>query len=136
MRRILQTNLTNWFNSKKRKPLVLRGARQVGKSSLVRLFAREMGLELDEINLEQQVSFDAVFKTLDMPLIIAELSSFFHRPVGREGSLLFLDEIQATPHCLAALRYFYEQNPDIPVIAAGSLLEFALSEAKFYTLNP
>ncbi|MCX6123261.1 MAG: AAA+ family ATPase, partial [Proteobacteria bacterium] len=86
MRRILQTNLTNWFNSKKRKPLVLRGARQVGKSSLVRLFAKEMGLELDEINLEQHVSFDAVFKTLDMSLIIAELSSFFHRPVGREGS--------------------------------------------------
>ena len=131
MKRSLQTNLTTWFNSQKRKPLVLRGARQVGKSSLVRLFAKEMGLELDEINLEQQVSFDAVFKTLDMSLIQAELSSFFQRSVGRQGSLLFLDEIQATPHCLAALRYFYEQSPDIPVIAAGSLLDFALSEAKF-----
>jgi predicted AAA+ superfamily ATPase len=131
VRRTLQNNLTDWFNAKKRKPLVLRGARQVGKSSLVRLFAKEIGLELDEINLEQQVSFDAIFKTLDMSLIEAELSSFFHRPVGRRGSLLFLDEIQATPHGLAALRYFYEQRPDIPVIAAGSLLEFALSEAKF-----
>ena len=66
-----------------------------------------------------------------MSLIQAELSSFFHRAVGRPGSLLFLDEIQATPHGLAALRYFYEQRPNIPVIAAGSLLEFALSEGKF-----
>ena len=98
---------------------MLRGARQVGTSSLVRLFAKDMGLELDEINLEQQVSFDAVFNTLDMSLIQAELSSFFHRPVGRPGSLLFLDEIQASPHGLAALRYFYEQCPNIPVIAAA-----------------
>ncbi len=131
MQRSLISDLTTWFNSKNRKPLVLCGARQVGKSSLIRLFAQDLNLEIDEINLEKNLQFDSLFKTLNITSIETELSNYFHRAVGRKGSILFLDEVQATPHALAALRYFYEERPNVVVIAAGSLLEFALQDAKF-----
>jgi uncharacterized protein len=131
MDRVYLEDLRIWFKSEFRKPLVLRGARQVGKSSLVRLFAQSNNLVLNEINLEQNVHFDQVFKTLDIEGIESELNSFFHRSIRDPGSILFLDEIQATPHALAALRYFHEQRNDIAVIAAGSLLEFVLEQADF-----
>jgi predicted AAA+ superfamily ATPase len=120
--------LSAWNAQTKRKPLILRGARQVGKSTLVREFARTSGLILHEINLEKQLELDKVFSTLDIKKIMPELEGVLRTRIQPEGSLLFLDEIQATPNALAALRYFYEES-DLAVIAAGSLLEFAL-EAK------
>jgi predicted AAA+ superfamily ATPase len=123
--------LDQWLTKKRRKPLILRGARQVGKSTLVRLFAKSANLSLHEINLERHLFLDDIFKTLDMEIIIRELEALVHSPVNVQGSLLFLDEIQATPHALQALRYFYEEYPDLPVIAAGSLLEFTLADHSF-----
>lgn len=123
--------LRGWLEKKRRKPLVLRGARQVGKSSLVRQFAAHQELVLNEINLERHLSLNAVFKTFDMKRILQELEGLIGRNIREPGSLLFLDEIQATPYALAALRYFYEELPDLPVVAAGSLLEFALAEHSF-----
>ena len=110
---------------------MLRGARQVGKSTLVRQFAEHQGLNLIEINLEKHRSLDAVFKTLDLKKIVLELEGLLGRPVLGERPLLFLDEIQAAPNALAALRYFYEEMPTLPVIAAGSLLEFTLAKHSF-----
>ena len=123
--------LDRWLDKKRRKPLILRGTRQVGKSTLVRLFAKSANLSLREINLEKHLVLDDIFKTLDMEIIIRELEALVRNPINVPGTLLFLDEIQATPHALQALRYFYEEYPDLPVITAGSLLEFTLADHLF-----
>ncbi len=128
MNRFAEERLKNWFGKKRRKPLMMRGARQVGKSTLVREFAAKNDLVLHEINLERRLHLDTIFKTLDMGVIIKELEAICGANIQRPGALLFLDEIQATPHAIQALRYFYEDKPDIPVIAAGSLLEFTLED--------
>jgi predicted AAA+ superfamily ATPase len=94
------------------------------------MFAEANDLNLIEINLERHLYLDDVFKTLDIQTIISNLLSISGKSCN-EKSLLFLDEIQATPNAIAALRYFYEDKPELPVIATGSLLEFALSDHEF-----
>jgi len=131
LKRIAEKHLINWHSKSRRKPLILRGARQVGKSTLVRNFAKKQGLVLNEVNLEQHLYLDNAFKSLDVDTIVRELNGLLGRDVQATGTILFLDEIQATPHAIQALRYFYEEKPDIPVISAGSLLEFALADHHF-----
>jgi uncharacterized protein len=131
MKRLSEKYLLQWMESPRRKPLILRGARQVGKSTLVRQFASAQNLQLNEINLERHLELDKVFSTLDISLIRAELEALLGRSITHSRSLLFLDEIQATPSAIQALRYFYEDLPGIPVISAGSLMEFTLSDHKF-----
>lgn len=123
--------IEKWFHSATRKPLVLRGARQVGKSTLVRQFAEANQLNLIEINLERHLGLDDLFKTLDTKKILNTILDLTGKRYIRDKTLLFLDEIQATPHALAALRYFYEEQSELAVIAAGSLLEFVLSDHSF-----
>jgi predicted AAA+ superfamily ATPase len=123
--------LEGWYRRAGKKPLVIRGARQVGKSTLVRQFAKDRGLILNEINLERHLYMDDVFKSLDINHIINELDALIGRNLLAPDSILFLDEIQATPHAIQTLRYFYEDKPALPVICAGSLLEFALSDHHF-----
>lgn len=110
---------------------MLRGARQVGKSTLVRQFAAQHGLTLNEVNLERHRDLNRAFASLDMNVIRPELEALVGRSIVLSDSLLFLDEIQATPHALQALRYIYEDLPGVPVMAAGSLLEFTLSDHSF-----
>jgi predicted AAA+ superfamily ATPase len=124
------SDLAEWLVSPNRKPLILRGARQVGKSTLVRQLALENKIALVEINLEENFELESVFKSLKMDRIISELSAISKQKIN-EKCILFLDEVQACPSALAALRYFYEKFPQIPVIAAGSLLEFVLEEHDF-----
>ena len=131
LHRSAENYLHAWYHKNRRKPLVLRGARQVGKSTLVREFAKNNRLLLNEINLEQHLYLDKIFKSLDLNIILRELDALVGRNINAPDSILFLDEIQATPHAIAALRYFYENRPDIPVISAGSLLEFALANTPF-----
>jgi len=130
MKRDAVQSLALWLNSPRRKPLVLRGARQVGKSTLVRLLAEQEKLPLWEVNLERHPNLKATFLQMDTVQILRELSLILRKPVGDAPGILFLDEIQAIPEALAALRYFHEERPDLPVVAAGSLLEFALSDMK------
>ncbi len=131
MRRSAEENLDRWHRSDDRKPLVIRGARQVGKSTLVRLFVEKAKFELYEINLERHLELDDVFKTMDIPGILHELEPIVGTAINASEGILFLDEIQATPHALAALRYFFEDLPQLRVIAAGSLLEFVLAKHTF-----
>ncbi len=131
LKRTAETHLSHWYGKKRRKPLVLRGARQVGKSTLVRRFSETNRLILNEINLEQHIYLDNVFKTLDIEVIIRELEAVIGKNVQAPDSLLFLDEIQAAPHALQALRYFFEEKPAIPLISASSLLEFTLADHSF-----
>jgi predicted AAA+ superfamily ATPase len=123
--------LKKWYRSRRRKPLVLRGARQVGKSTLVRQFASNNSIALAEINLERHLYLDAVFKSLDLDRIIYELEALSGQKVNSGETILFLDEIQGAPHAIQALRYFYEEKPYIPVVGAGSLLEFTLADHHF-----
>ncbi len=129
--RLAEHYLREWYRSRRRKPLVLRGARQVGKSTLVQQFAANHKIALAEINLERHLYLDAVFKTLDLDRIIYELEAVTGQKVNSSDTILFLDEIQGTPHAIQALRYFYEEKPYIPVVGAGSLLEFTLADHHF-----
>jgi predicted AAA+ superfamily ATPase len=131
MERFGESNLVEWIKKRRRKPLILRGARQVGKSTLVRQFAKHQGLLLNEINLERHLELNELFTALDTAAICRELEALVGRSVTAPGSLLFLDEIQATPAAVPALRYLYEDHPEAPVIAAGSLLEFTLADHSF-----
>lgn len=131
MQRTAERQLDSWYQARRRKPLVLRGARQVGKSTLVRQFAAQKGLTLNELNLERLRSLDPVFASLDTSIIRAELEAIVGRSICAPDSLLFLDELQATPHAIPALRYLREDLPTVPIIGAGSLLEFALSDHSF-----
>ncbi len=123
--------LETWLRNKNRKPVIIRGARQVGKSTLVELFAREQQKTLRLVNLERHPALSSVFSTKDPQQIIQQLE--FLPNMGRVGadSFLFLDEIQAVPEAIPALRYFYEDLPELPVVSAGSLLEFALTDHTF-----
>ena len=131
MHRDAMTHLEEWLESPIRKPLVLRGARQTGKSTLVRLFASQKNLELYEINLERHLYLNEIFKTRDMTRILAELQGLTGEIRNKENALLFLDEIQAVPEAIQCLRYFHEDYPSLAVIAAGSLLEFTLADHTF-----
>lgn len=132
MKRKYETYLTTWFEKTHRKPLVIRGARQVGKSTLVRQFAEMRGVKLFEVNLERHPAIREIAETLDPEKILREIEFICNK--GRivpSEALVFIDEIQEVPKLLQCLRYFYEEMPELPVIAAGSLLEFALAEHSF-----
>jgi predicted AAA+ superfamily ATPase len=123
--------LENWLGRENRKPLVIRGARQVGKSTLVKLFAEHRGRPLNEVNLDRYPNLNSVFATKDPEKIIAEIEALPRMPTVSSETILFLDEIQTTENAMPALRYFYEERSDLAVIAAGSLLEFLLADHTF-----
>ena len=123
--RRIETELDTWANDPYRKPLVLRGARQVGKTTIVNRFGRKFRNYLS-VNLEQ-ADAKKLFESTDnvkelLPLLF--LYCNIKRDEGR--TLLFIDEIQNSPHTVSLLRYFYEELPEIHLIAAGSLLETML----------
>lgn len=119
--------LEKWLKSSNRKPMILRGARQVGKSTLVNLFANRVGSPLAVINLERHLALETLFATNDPAQILEQLSFLPEAQMLQTNDcILFLDEIQATPKAIPCLRYFFEDLPSQPVLAAGSLLEFAL----------
>jgi len=123
--------LNKWLAKQHRKPIVLRGARQVGKSTLVRLFSEQQNLPLAEINLERFPDLGPTFTQKDPIRLLNLLESLPNINSISENSILFLDEIQAVPEAIPMLRYFYEDMKNLPVVAAGSLLEFALSDHQF-----
>ncbi|NCP02407.1 MAG: ATP-binding protein [Deltaproteobacteria bacterium] len=131
MIRFAATGLDRWFKSPNRKPLILRGARQVGKTWLVRDFAQRHRLALVELNFEKLPNLAELFSVNDPREIVGNLEAEFSISITPETSCLFLDEIQAVPELLAKLRWFKEELPQLAVIAAGSLLEFALDRQQY-----
>jgi uncharacterized protein len=123
--------LYDWLHDKNRKPLIIRGARQVGKSTLVELFARKYKKNLLNVNLERYPELSQIFATKDPADIIQQIEFLPNMKDINNDTLLFLDEIQAVPEAVPALRYFYEDRPEFPVVSAGSLLEFVLSDHSF-----
>lgn len=142
-RRIALENLREWALKAERKPLVLRGARQVGKTTLVEMFAADFDhyiyLNLEEKDNAELFATDSTFDDL--------LAGIFFKaklPVDSPRTLIFIDEIQTEPKAVQALRYFYEKRPDLYVIAAGSLLEslmgrhisFPVGRVEYMALHP
>jgi predicted AAA+ superfamily ATPase len=128
LERKVDTELENWKKLSIRKPLVLRGARQVGKSSAIRNFATKFKYYI-EINFDENPSYNTIFENdLDPISICEKLSVITNTPIVVGETLLFFDEIQSCIPAISSLRYFYEKMPNLHLISAGSLLEFALSE--------
>lgn len=131
MKRDAEKELILWKNQKERYPLIVRGARQVGKSYLVENFGRSHFKSLVVVDFELYPQLKDCFQTLEPLEIINKLQLVLGTEIKREETLLFLDEIQEAPRAIMALRYFKEKMPEQAVIAAGSLLEFALRDDNF-----
>jgi predicted AAA+ superfamily ATPase len=129
MYRLIENYLNQWVNDPSRKPLLLRGARQVGKTFSVRklgkTFSDYVELNCEELLNDSRLIFE---KDLNPERIVRELSLLAGKTITPGTTLLFIDEIQVIPQAILALRYFYEKIPELHVIAAGSLLEFALEK--------
>jgi len=131
LERALERDLKEWKESSLRYPLLIRGARQVGKTYLVEQFAKREFESFASVNFESQPEAAGCFETLDPTEILIRLEKILRLPIRPGKTLLFLDEIQACPQAIVALRYFKERMPALHVIGAGSLLEFALTSGKF-----
>jgi len=130
IKRLIDSELEKWKNEDSHKPLLLRGARQVGKSSAVQNLGKKFDYFL-ELNFEKDEEIRDVFisaKTLNPKSLCDKIAAIKQIPIIPERTLLFFDEIQACLPAISSLRYFYEDYPELHVIAAGSLLEFALEE--------
>ncbi len=128
MKRSAETKLLSWKDSHRRKPLIIRGARQVGKTWLVDNILAPKFETFIKVDLEQRRDLHTHFAdNLEPAEILKNLELSYGRIVPGK-TLLFFDEIQACPRAITALRYFYEQLPQLHVVAAGSLLEFAFSK--------
>jgi uncharacterized protein len=128
MKRLILHALSAWRNDASRKSLLVRGARQVGKTFAIRQFAKGFPDSV-EVNFEKQPALAGLFDAdLDPRRILRDLQLATGARVRPGKTLLFLDEIQAAPRALTALRYFHEDLPELHVVAAGSLVEFSVAE--------
>jgi len=120
-----------WKNRKKRKPLVIRGARQVGKTSAVNLFAKNSFKTYIYINMEQEDNLALFSRMNPLHELIQAIQLKFNKKIVPETTLIFIDEIQNSGIAMNQLRYFYEEMPDLHVAAAGSLLEVKMKSEGF-----
>ena len=128
MDRDIYKELLQWKTDKNHKPLLLRGARQVGKSWLIRRLGQEFDNFL-EINFEEHPEVKVFFeKSLEPNQILTNLSNYFGIQITPGKTLVFFDEMQICPRAITSLRYFYEKVPELHLAGAGSLIEFALRE--------
>lgn len=132
MRRKITRSLNDWKANPRRKPLVLRGARQVGKAYSILEFAREAFDSLVYIDFSAQKNYADLFEADITPAsLLPQLEALERTTIDPQKTLLFFDEIQACPRALTSLKYFYERAPEYYVIAAGSLLGVALGREEY-----
>lgn len=131
MRRDIENDLVLWKSQKERYPLIIRGARQVGKSYLVETFGKNHFQNCVVINFEFQPQMKECFQTFEPLEIINKIQLILGVHIKENDTLLFLDEIQECPKAIMSLRYFREKMPKLAVISAGSLLEFAMRSPDF-----
>jgi len=129
-KRNIHKYLQKWKNSKYRKPLIIRGARQVGKTTAVKYFGTKYYENYIYINMDDLLYRSKFQDEMSLEDFIQTLKLEFNQELIPNKTLLFIDEIQETPHLISLLRYFHEKRSDIHVIAAGSLLESRLKEKK------
>lgn len=128
MKRLAEKNILSWKNSARRKPLIIRGARQVGKTWLVENVLAKEFENVVIVDLEARRDLHRYFEGSLEPREILKGLEFASGRILPGKTLLFFDEVQACPRAIMALRYFYEEMPELHVVAAGSLLEFAFGE--------
>ena len=131
MIRFAAEKFDEWLISPNRKPMVIRGARQVGKTWLVHDLAVRQKLKLIELNFERLPALADLFSENNPAEILRNIEAELATSIELDSSLLFLDEIQAAPQLFSKLRWFREDMPQLPIIAAGSLLDFALSKHQY-----
>lgn len=131
MKRQIINDLKDWADSAHRLPLLLRGARQVGKTFVIEEFGNSHFQKFININFELEPEYCDCFASLKPVDIINAIQAICRQKITPGDTLLFLDEIQNCPRAIMALRYFKEQAPNLHVIGAGSLLEFALNDEDF-----
>jgi len=145
MKRSAYKHLVEWKNSKKRKPLILQGARQVGKTYLVNMFGNTEYDNYIHLNFEQDLNLHSLFDNdLNPEALINNLSLYIGKKIIPENTLIFFDEIQAAPVVITSLKYFQELAPQFHIISAGSLLgvsvgkktSFPVGKVNFLTLYP
>lgn len=133
MEREITKHLLDWKDtpSSARYPLMIRGARQIGKTFTIERFGEQNFESVVSINFEESPEFDQCFNSLSPQKIIESIEIITNIDIEPGKTLLFFDEIQKCPRAIMALRYFKEKLPTLHVISAGSLLEFALREEGF-----
>lgn len=131
MQRSLYTELIRWKDREEHLPLLLRGARQVGKSYLIEHFGKKNFEDVAVADFESRPELKEAFTTRNPKEILMRLEFALRKPIKERKTLLFLDEIQLCPEVLISLRYFKEQMPHLHVIAAESLLEFLLKDEEY-----
>ena len=128
MKRSITQSILNWKDSSRRKPLLIQGARQIGKTWLIDNEISQYFAHYLKVDLEKRRDLHSIFAQNLSPKHILSLLELEFGSISIQSSLIFFDEIQACPNAIMALRYFYEECPEIHIIAAGSLLEFSFSE--------
>jgi len=132
MKRQLYTQLISWRDSNTRKPLLLKGARQVGKSYLLEIFGKNEFEHTHIFNFEQNLNLSKIFQVDLVPeRILRELSLVAGKSINRENDLVIFDEIQECPKALTSLKYFNEEMKELALCSAGSLLGVKLSKESF-----
>ena len=131
MKRNIYKTLKNWKREANHRPLLVRGARQTGKTFIINTFGNKEFQFFVTINFERNPEFKDIFTTYNPREIIERIALYTGKSVIPARTLLFFDEIQECPKAIMALRYFYEEMPELHVIGAGSLLEFALKTEDF-----
>lgn len=127
-------DIKTWYRQSKRKPLVIRGARQVGKTTAVRLAAEQLSVPVIEINLERHTELEPLFQQYKLDELLFNFSLISGRQITNNSNvILFLDEAQATPSAYPCLRYFAEDMPDLAVVLTGSLLDQVLADSRLPT---
>ena len=136
MERILINELQKWKEKSDRKPLILRGARQVGKTWLLKDFGKKSFKDVCYINFEQKDVLGAIFEgTLSPKRIIEQLSVYSGKKILPEETLIIFDEVQEMPRALTSLKYFAEEAPEYAICCAGSLLGVALHEGTSFPVG-
>src|ERR1700719_452898 len=132
MKRKMMDRLLKWKEEKPRKPLLLKGVRQVGKTHLLKEFGSRNFPEYHYLNFEKQKGLGKIFEPdLDPKRILSELSFYLDRSIDIGKDLVIFDEIQELPQALTSLKYFQEDCPELHLCGAGSLLGLHLSPGSF-----
>ena len=136
MERLAIDELLKWKNKQYRKPLIIAGARQVGKTWLVKEFARQNYKQLAYVNFEEMKILQYLFEQdFSIPRILTAIGAATNVTCTEGETLIFLDEIQAAPHAVTSLKYFAENAPGYHVIAAGSLLGIELHQGESFPVG-
>ena len=136
MERFLMEKLVAWKDKQHRKPLILNGARQVGKTWLLKEFGRTQFKNIAYVNLDDNPRMREQFELgYDIPRIILAIQFETGEVVSKGDTLVILDEIQACPKALTSLKYFYENAPEYAIAAAGSLLGITVHEGSGYPVG-